>query len=173
MNEPTLSPPNPTPAFVPKPADPIKISTLAELDQLCQANFDVEFSVHGRQVQVQARHLTPAESARLQLLLSEAIPPIIRATDPGQQDRYDMENPEYVKKSNQMRRKVRALSIWLACPIFRQEGLDEKDPDKIVDLVQGKCTEEVLQFIYAAVLNGPVTVGEYLNFSSAASSPPS
>ena len=137
-----------------KRAEPQRNLSLGKVDRLCREQIKVLIPlVQGPPVEIEARRLTPAEAARVNLELRRALPKIIPGEKPGE-ERFGLADPEYQKNRQEALVRARALAVYLAVPMYQQARPGLENLDEIVALVQGKLTEEVLAMLFAAIVPG-------------------
>ena len=137
-----------------KQAEPQGNLTLEELDRLCREQVKVLIPlVQGPPIEVEARRLTPAEAARVNLEMRRALPKIVPGDKPGE-ERFDLADPEYRRNQQEALVRARALAVYLAVPMYQQARPGLENLDEITAFVQGKLTEEVLVILCNAIIPG-------------------
>lgn len=145
-----------------------RVTSLTELDALCRQPVTVRIPLASGDevIEIEARRLTPAESAKVNLEMRRALPKIIPGDKPGQ-ERFDLSDPTYFERDQTAKRRARALAVYLGVPLFRDEKPNLSNIDDITDYVQGKLTEEILTILFMAIVPSfAQEVQEAVNFFS-------
>lgn len=96
-----------------------RLTDLSQLEKVSDAPVVVELIVGNTPIRFEGRRLKPEEERRVKALLDAAFPPEL-PTDPATGEaRYDFRNLDYLAAKETNRRKARALTLYLAFPIFR------------------------------------------------------
>ena len=140
------------------------VTTLAELNQLCQQKQKVEFDFAGKPCALEVRKLTPHEEARVNEIIESVTPAVIRGKTPDE-DRLDLSNPDFIRRKNAAALKARSLALYLAVPAFAVEKPGLADLDIIRDFIQGQLTEPILHTLWQATRATSIELAELVNFT--------
>jgi len=144
------------------PQTPVSIKTLDELMQACNKPFDVTVNIDGQAYAIPCRRLTPAESSQIALILEEVLP--------AQQMSQDGKEPQYTvdtatrKKMVEANRDAMAMTVYLGCPMYRENKPGMTNRKDIREFVDSVLSEQVVTAIYNAIVGGNVSVQAYTNF---------
>ena len=147
----------------PAPTGPLKVATLAELSAIIDKPLTVEIDWMGKAIQLEARRLTPAESAMLTEIMDEAIPPIVKGRTMDE-DRPDYANADFIKKKGVVAVEARAMAIYWCVKMFREAKPDLKNRKEITDFVQGQLNESVHRALWQAISEPGVKNAALVNF---------
>jgi hypothetical protein len=102
---------------------PVRVTSLAEVDDICRKPIQAEVKIHGRTCVFPVRLLMDEESERLDRILNDYQPPLIDG-DPDEQGKvkkvFNYADKDFQKHAKRAMRLTRALALWWTCPIFRQ-----------------------------------------------------
>lgn len=148
-----------------KPA-PKPITSLAELNALCQQKQKVEFDFNGSQCALEIRRLTPAEQSKIVEIVESVVPPIQKGRTP-EEDRVDTFDATFRAKKAEAATKARSLALYWAVPAFREVKPDLRDPGEITNFIQGQLTEPILNVLWNATQQSGITgdVASLVNFT--------
>ena len=115
---------------------------------------------------LEARRLTPHESAAIDEILGAVIPPMIKGKT-MEEDRPDYMNDDFRKARSKSQITSRALALYWAVGAFRMPSEGQPDPtqEQIVNHVQGLLNSDLLDLIYQAVRGSGVRTASLVNFS--------
>lgn len=143
-----------------------KLTTLGEMRAVFERKIDLQFEFDGQQCEIEARRLSPAESARISDMLVVIVPPLVKGRTQDD-DRFDVTNPDYVKKKSAAALQARAMGIYTCVPAIKAD-FDAKHPaaevGAVTDFVQQLFNDQVLELIWSAVRDGGVKTAEIVNF---------
>lgn len=143
---------------------PEPVTTLAALDQICRETFECEVSLAGgHKARLKARYLTPAEDARITLIVRQVPPKMIPGIRAGEQVP-DMTDPDYIQRLQAARLKARALTLYLCVPAFAEERPGLTDLEQVAQFVQGRLHEDILEMLYEKISAGLVSLEDKVNF---------
>ena len=98
-----------------KQAEPQRNLTPEEVDRLCREQVKVLIPLlQGPPIEIEARRLTPAEAARVNLEMRRAMPKIMPGDKPGE-ERFDLADPEYNKNRQEALVRARARPCTWRC----------------------------------------------------------
>lgn len=139
------------------------IKNLDELEKLLREPLYVNIPLGGGLVRLECQRLKPFEAVRVERILNAALPPIVPAED-GQGTRYDITDPEYLDKKAVALNQARAMTVYLACPLYRQKFPNLETPEQVAEAVNSVLTEEVLRLIANTVASEDGLVPRMANF---------
>lgn len=142
------------------------VTNLDELDNLCRKQQLVAIS---KDFSIAVHRLTPAETARVAMIGRDVIPPVIKG-EGGAEDKFDFSNPDYIRANSEARAKMRALTVYLGCPIVRDKHPGLTGTDEVQAAVESHLTETLLQQIESAIVSADANLEEQVNFFSNAGS---
>lgn len=159
------------PAPEPK-KEPKVVASLADLQNAVDEHFELSINYNGVDYLVKARRLRPFESAQLTEILSRPIPPVIRG-DPTkpQTDRYNREDPKFVKESRDAYLTARAIAIYRCVPVVADGKPNLTDPRAITEYIQGTekdkgvWNDAILSTLWEVLNDGGVRKAAYTNFT--------
>jgi hypothetical protein len=150
-------------------------TSLSELEALCREPLLCKFNVNGKPVEIEARRLTPAEDARINLIVQKVQPKLIPGERPGEFIG-DVSDPHYREEIAKAQQQARALTLWLCVPGFQtavNAPVDLLDLPKITEYVQAWLTEDILALLYERCMVPAVPMEERVAFFTTAGSRPS
>lgn len=159
------------PAPAPK-KDPVRVASLADLQSAVDEYFELTINYNGVDYIVKSRRLRPFESAQLTEILTRPIPPVIRV-DPAnpKTDRYNKDDPKYVKESRDAYLTARAIAIYRCVPVVSEGRPNLADARAITDYIQGTEKEKgvwndgILSTLWEVLNDGGVRKAAYTNFT--------
>lgn len=99
----------------------IIVSDLSLIEKVHDEPIAVEVIVGGQPFKFEGRRLNPAQDNEVKGWLNRALPPRIPAAKEGEEDRYDLDDPEYRASRDKCQRTARALAIWHGFGVFKEE----------------------------------------------------
>lgn len=139
-------------------------ATLAELNAACRVKRVAKIKIGEKQLDFEVLPLTPAQEAKLAEIKSIA-PPIIRGKTQDE-DRLNLSDPDYMKRSVEAEIKARALGLYWCVPAFGSAKTGITDQGEVAAFVQECATEDVLNQLWAAVRkSSTVDEAELVNFT--------
>jgi len=158
--------------------EPQSVTDLAELETLCSEPVTVVVLLKGKPFRFTGRRLIPAEIKHVNLLLEAALPPMAAGKDG--EAHYDANDPKFLERLEDNRRAARALALWRAFPVFRQEAVKANHAavsDELKDVLDfiehRKLEDDLLQQLFQAVNQRTVDARAYMGFTSGGTSPTS
>lgn len=139
--------------------EPKTLNSLDELEVLCRAPLQIDFTFNKQRLRVEARRLTPAEDARIHLILQEVRPKMVPGQRPGEFVP-DPNDTDYTKRLSDARLRARAIALNLCIPLFKCERSND-----ITEFVQSKFTEDILQLFYNRVTSSGIPIEDQVNFT--------
>jgi hypothetical protein len=157
----------------------LQITTLEQLQNACDELIHVKVVLPSNKgvtvALIPVRLLRPNESERLELILKEAHPPMKEVVQPdGTKQMQYVPTPETLQQAAALQRVARAMALWWACPLFREseEGKalygNDAEPSRqaIVDFVQSKFTESILEKLYTVARSQEFELEDRVNFTT-------
>lgn len=155
----------------PPPARARKLTSLADMQAVFEKSITIRINFDGGEFDVEAKRLTPVQSHKLEDMLAAATPPFIKGNPKlNEEDRYDVANPDYLKKKTMLGIQARAMGLYWSVPAIK-DGFDAKanggpaEVTAVTDFVQGLFNDQVLQLIWESVRDGGVRQVELVNFT--------
>jgi hypothetical protein len=148
------------------PVQAAPITSLSELNALCQQKQKVEFDFNGKKCALEMRRLTPAEQAKIAEVVEAVMPPIQKGRTP-EEDRVNTLDPEYRKKKSDAALRGRSLALYWAVPAISSGRPGLTDQAEICSYVQGQLTEPILNLLWNATQESDIRgdVGSLVNFT--------
>ncbi len=154
-----------------------KLTTLADMQAVFEKSITIQFTFDGAEYEIEAKRLSPAESHKLEEMLITAAPPLIKGKT-ADDDRFDVANPDYVRKKTLLSIQARAMGIYWSVPAIRRDfdakqvaatgsAANPPEVNAVTDFVQKLFNDQVLELIWQSVRDGGVQKLELVNFSSA------
>ena len=152
--------------------EPKVVASLADLQSAVDEHFEIGIEYNGVPYVIKARRLRPFETAQLAEILTRPIPPVIRG-DPTkpQTDRYDRDNPKYVKEEREAFQMARAIAVYRCIPVIAEGKPNLTDPRAITEYIQGNEKEKgvfndaILSTFWNVLNDGGVRKAAYTNFT--------
>ena len=156
----------------PKPKPERKVvESIADMQSAVDALFDATINFHGRDFVIKGRRLRPKETADILEILARSMPPVLRGErDKPQTDRYNYDDPAYIKAKRDAQITARALGLYWAYPAIEKGKPNLKNPKDIVDYIQGTETtaglwnSDILESLWTLIQDGGVRKAEATNF---------
>lgn len=149
------------------PPAPRKLATLADMQAVFEKAITIRFTFDGEECEIEAKRLSPAEAHKLEDMLAAAVPPLIKGKTTDD-DRFDVSNPDYVRKKTLLGIQARAMGIYWGVPAIRRE-FDAKggtaEVNAVTEFVQKLFNDQVLQLIWESVREGGVQKLELVGFT--------
>lgn len=151
-----------------------KLTTLADMQAVFEKSITIQFTFDGAEYEIEAKRLSPAESHKLEEMLITAAPPLIKGKT-ADDDRFDVANPDYVRKKTLLAIQARAMGIYWSVPAIRRDfdakaaaanpGFVAAEVNAVTDFVQKLFNDQVLELIWQSVRDGGVQKLELVNFT--------
>lgn len=164
-NEEARPPISPIP--VPTPITPTLVTDCQDLKGLFE-ELTVPVFIAGKRLEFKARLLNAEESERIEDLLNDVVPKLVKGTDG--KEYYDTQEKTYVREVRQTRKKARALGLYLAVPAFAKGKPALTDVNKIYEWVQSQAVETVLEALWTVVSSDGRGLEEAINFTPTSAS---
>lgn len=153
----------------PPPVKARKLASLADMQAVFEKTITLRLNFDGGEFDLDAKRLSPLQSHKLEDMLAAATPPFVKGNPKlNEEDRYDVANPDYLKKKTLLGIQARAMGLYWSVPAIK-EGFDAKggtpEVTAVTDFVQGLFNDQVLQLIWESVRDGGVRQVELINFS--------
>ncbi len=152
------------PIAAPVVAPTVAITSLKDIQALCQQLNKVEFDYFGKQCVLEVRRLFPHEEAKINEIIEAVVPAIIKGKTP-EEDRLDLNNPNYVKAKSEAALKARAQAIYWAVPAIQVDRPGLTDLNAVRDYVQSILTEPILDVLWQATRKTGIDLAELVNFT--------
>ncbi|HEY1171050.1 MAG TPA: hypothetical protein VGH19_06725 [Verrucomicrobiae bacterium] len=140
----------------------ISIASIDDLDKMLREPIHVKFPLGGGLVDIECFRLRPVEAQQIERILNGALPPLV--DDGDGKSHYDITDPEYLDRKAKAQNEARALTVYLACPLYQAKFPGLKSPQEIAEKVNSLLTEEVLRLIANTVSSENGLVPRMANF---------
>lgn len=157
-----------------------RITSLGEIDKVCQMGREFTLQVGEEAVTIGYRQLTPREKRRVLDLASGIVIPrkMVKSDDGGYDwinDMGDERWSEYEAKHRTAVRQQRALACAYAADMFREDTgirdlVTERDHDKLVDAIESHASDTVLDVIHDLAMRDS-TMPQHMDFTSTNGAP--
>ncbi len=159
--------PQPELSATPSDQKVIKVKSLSDLQSICDETLTVELEFDANRIfHVEARRLRPFEDAALEEISTSVLPPTVKSTVKGEDDKLNFNDAVYRKQKKEVDLQARALGLYWCVPIFSAERNGLTDRKMIAEFVQGQFSEQVLDVLWQAIRDGGVKVARLVNFTS-------
>ena len=150
----------------PAPPKIKRLATMADMDKVFMQPILLRVTFEKEEYEIEARRLTPGETAKLDEITNRVIPPIVKGKT-IEEDRPDYANADFLKLKAAANIEARALAIYWCVPAFRSGWAEGYAPStaEVVAFVQGKLNDQMLEFINQAVRSSGVDLAQLVNFS--------
>jgi hypothetical protein len=156
-------------SYLAPPPPPKKIVKLSDLQSMVDETFDVEVDLPLQgTVAITGRRLSPAELEVVQSIANSVLPPQVKGT-PAEKPVFNDNDPDYLRNKKRVLITARAVALYTAYPMFREEKPKLEKHSDIYEFVQSKLTEPILETLFVPLNDGGLRKVALVNFTSASS----